>query len=108
MKKFTIVAVIGDRTLKVTSDGTPEGTVFDGSDKDIKRAKATAHNHRLVRLGDIRDGKVARAGYDSPLALTAALYSISPQSTYLWRAPAEVGDFMEEKPRTLSITHEDA
>lgn len=107
MKKFSIVAVIGTRTLKVTSDGTPEGTVFEGEESDIQCATTTANKKRLVQLGDIGDGPIAQAGYDSPIALAAAMYSVVPQSTYLWRAPDEVNEFIERyNPHRIIIKTE--
>lgn len=100
METFKLTAVIGDRTLKVTSDGTKEGTLFEGEESDIKRANATAHNKRLVRLGDIGDKRaIVNAGYDTPLGLAAALYSIKPQSTYLSECPPEVEEFINKNMR---------
>lgn len=99
MSRFHLIAVIQDRTLEVLSDGTKAGTMFIGAEQDIKRANATAHNRRLSRLGDISDGPVARAGFDTALGLAAALYSVAPQSTYLSEAPEEVQAFLDKARR---------
>lgn len=106
METFKLTAVIGDRTLKVTSDGTKDGTVFEGDERDVKRANATAYNKCLVRLGDIGDSKaIVNAGYDTPLGLAAALYSIEPQSIYLSECPVEVEEFIT---KNIRLCHSDS
>lgn len=95
MERLTITVGINSQTrLSVTSDGTEEGTVFEGSERNVKRADAAAYNKDLIRLGNIGDGPIARAGYDTAIGLTAALYSVVPQSTYIIEAPKEVTDLL--------------
>lgn len=96
MKKFTIVAVIQDRTLKVTSDGTEAGTVFEGQEFDVKKASAVARLGFHIPMGvdGMSDIPTVKAGYDSPIGLAAAMMSVAPQYVYFWRAPDEVKELM--------------
>lgn len=100
MKKFTIVAVIQDRILKVTSDGTESGTVFEGREEDIKKATGVARMGFDIRMGvgGMSMPPTARAGFDSPIGLAAAMMSVAPQYVYFWRAPQEVTDLMNSYP----------
>lgn len=98
MEKFVIVAVIGDRMLQVTSNGTVEGTVFQGLQDDIVRIKDVADNHRLVAFGEPGSRPIVYAGYDNPIRLTAAIFSITPEQTYLTKCPREVQEFLGSFP----------
>lgn len=98
MEKFVIVAVIDDLMLQVTSDGTKEGTVFQGMKADIMRAETAADNHELILMGEPGEAPKIYAGYDHPVRLAASLFAISPQNTYLTKAPQQVWDFMDKFP----------
>lgn len=98
MEKFIIVAVIGDRMLQVTSDGTATGTVFQGSQNDVIHAKDVADNHSLVVFGEPGSRPIVYAGYEDAIRLTAALFSIEPENTYLTKCPREVQEFLGSFP----------
>lgn len=98
MEKFTIVAVIGDRMLQITSDGTGTGTVFQGLSDDVIRAKDAADNHHLIAFGEPGSRPIVYAGYDNPIRLTAALFSIDPANSYLTKCPREVQEFLGSFP----------
>lgn len=93
MKKFSIVVILEGTTLKAVSDGTEEGTVFTGSEEHIREVRKAILLGRLVDIVGTRRSPAVKSGYEIPLALTAALYSIMPDYTNLWRAPKEVYDF---------------
>lgn len=82
-KSWTVVVVADGRILKVTGDGTEVGTTFDGSESDVTRVKASIRHKVSVSLGAERRSPEAVAGYDSPLALTAALFSVAGPDTVL-------------------------
>lgn len=100
MDNFTVAVTIGSRDLKVTSDGTEEGTVFDGKVGDVKIATASAKRQDPVSFGKFGESPIANSGYDSPIALTAALYSISPEMVRLVEAPKEVYEFLNLSPES--------
>lgn len=89
-KSWTVVVVIDGRILKATSDGTEAGTVFTGDESDVSYVKAAIRHKVSVFLGAERRSPEAVAGYESPIALTAALFSVAGPYTILWRAPKEV------------------
>lgn len=98
MEKFIIVAVIGDRMLQITSDGTKEGTVFQGPQDAIVRIKEAADNHTLITLGEPGSRPIIYAGYDNPIRLVASVFAISPAKTYLTKCPREVQEFLGKFP----------
>jgi hypothetical protein len=101
MERVTITVGMGTQTrISVTSDGAEEGTVFEGSERHTKRADAAAYNKDLIRLGDEKSSPIVRAGFDTALGLTAALFSIAPQDTYIIEAPKEVTDLLTDSYST--------
>lgn len=98
MKNFTIVAVIGDRMLQITSDGTKEGTVFQGLQEDIVRIKEAADNHTLISFGEPGSRPIVYAGYDNPIRLVASVFSVLPEKTHLTKCPREVQEFFGNFP----------
>lgn len=98
MDNFTVAVTIGSRNLKVTSDGTEEGTVFDGKVGDVKMATSSAKRQDPVSFGKFGESPIANSGFDSPIALTAALYSINPEMVRIVEAPKEVYEFLNLSP----------
>jgi hypothetical protein len=93
MSKFTVSVIAEGEFLKATSDGTEEGTVFTGSAESIRLIKKNIGFGRSAVIMHDREGISVKTGYANPIALTAALFSISPLYTHVWRAPQEVYDF---------------
>lgn len=104
MKTFTIIVVIQDRTLKVSSDGTKEGTVFEGLVGDVEKATAIANLGLTVPMGveSMSAIPLVKAGY-TPIGLAAAMMGVAPQSSYFWRAPKEVEELMNSFAREKLI-----
>lgn len=100
MKQWSVVVIIEGRTLKATSDGTKEGTKFDGVKEDIERAQAILNQGFEVFLGSPYDSPAVKASYDSALGLTAALMGAAPYDAFLWRAPKDVLQFIEDFPNS--------
>lgn len=95
MDNFTIAVNVGSRKIKVTSDGTEEGTFFEGKADDIKLAAAAAKRQDHVSFGKFGDAPIAHAGFESPIELAAALYAVSPETAELSEAPEEVYELLE-------------
>lgn len=95
MKEFTIAVMVEGQLLKAVSDGTEEGTTLTGSDEHIRLVKKAIRNGRLVDIAGTRRSPAIKSGYDNPLALTAALFSILSRYTSIWSAPQEVIDFIQ-------------
>lgn len=95
MKKFTIAVMLEGQLLKAVSNGTEEGTVFTGNEEHIRRVKKAIRLERLVDVAGTRHSPAIKSGYADPLALTAALCSIMPRYTTIWKAPKEVLDFLQ-------------
>jgi hypothetical protein len=91
-----MVAVLPGRTLKVTSDGTEKETVFEGWERDVKKASAVARLGFDIRMdfGFPGSGPTIRAGFDSILGIAAAMASINPQDFYFQDSPQEVRDLI--------------
>jgi hypothetical protein len=96
MKKWSVVVIIDGYTLKAVGDGTEEGTVFEGRDKDIAMAKAAIFRGWSIALGFPRFSPIVKASYDSALGLTAALMGAGSSPAVLWRAPKDVMKFIED------------
>lgn len=96
MKRFAIVVMIEGKTLKASSDGTKEGTYFEGDALHIKHAKYAIEIGSEINFVPSRRRVPVKAGYDSPLALTAALFARHPSYTRIWRAPKEVTQFIDQ------------
>lgn len=94
---IVIIAVIQEGiTIKVISDGTEAGTVFDGLPEHVAKASAVARHGMQVPvfLGVLRTF-AQKAGYDTPMGLAASLLSIAPQYVYFTHAPKEVKDLYD-------------
>lgn len=96
MKKWSVVVIINGYTLKAVGDGTEDGTVFEGRDKDIAGAKAAIRHGSFIPLGFPRFSPIEQASYDSALGLTAALMGAGSSEAILWRAPKDVMKFIED------------
>lgn len=93
MSKFTVSVIVEGEFLKATSDGTEDGTVFTGNDETIRLVKKNIGFGRSGVITNDRQAISVKAGYEDPIVLTAALFSVSPLYTHIWRAPQEVYDF---------------
>lgn len=94
MKKFRIVVIAYGETLTAVSDGTEAGTEFTGDIGYINMVKASIRRGRKVDITHSRQYDSVKAGYDSPLALTAALCSVDEMRSIVWSAPKEVMEFI--------------
>jgi hypothetical protein len=90
MDQFTVAVIVEEKLLKVTSDGTEKGSVFTGTPDHIERLRSVIHCEHLIEVETVSGPAIVKAGYESPLALLVALYSIAPEETTLWEAPADL------------------
>lgn len=97
MKKFKIVVFTYGMTITAVSDGTEAGTVIDAEDNYINMIKSNIRRGVEVNIAHSRssDG-VTTAGYDSPLALAAALCSFDENGSMITEAPDEVFKFIRD------------
>lgn len=94
MDNFTIAVTIGSREVRVTSNGTEDGTSFEGEIGDVKTAIESAKRKDSISFGKFGEAPIANAGFESPIALAAALYSINPEIARLIEAPKEAYEFL--------------
>lgn len=97
MKKFEIsVIVYGEELITAVSDGTKEGTVIDTNQENINYINYYIDEGRSVDIQQNRGYNRIKCGYDSPFALTAALFSLDPKRAILLKAPQEVKDYIND------------
>lgn len=94
MDYFTISVTIGSREVRTTSNGTEDGTSFEGEIGDVKIAIESAKRKDTIAFGKFGEAPIANAGFESPIALTAALYSINPEMVRVVEAPKEIYEFL--------------
>ncbi len=94
MKKFKITVIVYGKTITAVSDGTEEGTVITAYEADLNVIKSAIRRGRSVDIKQGRQRDSIVAGYNSPLALTAALCSLDEMRSIVWSAPKEVTDFL--------------
>lgn len=102
MKKFKIVVIAYGKAMTAVSDGTKDGTTITADESAMHIIRYSLDKGYSVDLTHSNTRASVVSGYDSPLALTAALFSVDEMRSIVWSAPKSVMKFIKNNMNTCS------
>lgn len=93
MEKFSITLEVKGKKFTVVSDGTEEGTHFEGDERADSLARVVCDLELHVQFGD-KYGPALETGYSDPLAVAAAMFfAVGHHGAVLIEGPDSVTEF---------------